>query len=218
MRKEMTQDTVKHIFFVDDEPKIREVISDTIEQIDVKVTCFADGIECLKQMKSHGCDLLITDFKMPGMDGLELMKRAKSLFPWLPVLVITGYGDIPLAVQTMKSGAVDFIEKPLNKENFLTKVKSILQKNASLNNNLIGSLTPREFKILKYVINGKSNRDIAVSLNRSIRTIEVHRAHIMKKFGVESLIELMKKASLLNLVEIPDEEIDKIKNHRKSSS
>jgi two-component system response regulator FixJ len=216
-RGKMTKHTDKRIFFVDDEPKIREVVGDTLEQLDVNVTCFADGAECLKEIKSKGCDLLITDMKMPVMDGLELMKRAKSMSPWLPVLVITGYGDIPLAVETMKSGAVDFMEKPFDKVGLLRKVDSILRKNQSLKTNFLRPLTPSESKILKSVISGKSNREIAESLNRSVRTVEVHRSHIMKKFGVETLVELMKKAALLGLVEISEETGDDTEKQNKTT-
>ncbi len=210
----MAKDKVKHVFFVDDEPKVCEVISETLEQLDLKVTCFAGGNECLEQLESHGCDLLITDLKMPEMDGLELMKKAKSLAPWMPVIVITGYGDIPMAVKTVKSGAVDFIEKPLEKETFLRKVQSILQKSSSFNKYIGRPLTKSESQIFKHVIDGKSNREIARELHRSIRTIEVHRSRIMQKFGVESLVDLIKKAAVMGLVEMSNEEKSQAQKHR----
>lgn len=214
----MAQDNASHVFFVDDEPKIREVVGETLEQLDLKITCFANGPECLKQMEIRRCDLLITDLKMPGMDGLELMKKAKELAPWMPVLVITGYGDIPLAVRTVKSGAVDFIEKPLEKETFLRKVSSILQQTSSFKKYLGKPLTRSESTILKHVIDGKSNREIANELHRSVRTIEVHRSRIMQKFGVESLVELIKRAAVMGLVEISEQEQNKVKKKYKKEN
>lgn len=211
----MAKEDKRHIFLVDDEPKVREVVGETLEQLGVRVTCFAGGAECLAHMESRQCDLLITDLKMPGMDGLELMKKAKVLAPWMPVLVITGYGDIPLAVQSVKSGAVDFIEKPLEKETFLRKVKSILQRNVSFKKYLGKPLTRRESQILKYIIDGKSNREIAQESHRSVRTIEVHRSRIMQKFGVDSLVDLIKKAAAMGLMEMSNEEYYHAQNGRK---
>ena len=139
----MTNETVKHIFFVDDEPKIREVIGETLEQLKVNVTCFASGIECLEKIGTTQCDLLITDLKMTGMDGIELMRKAKDIVPWMPVLIITAYGDIPIAVKSVKSGAIDFIEKPLEKDSFLRKVKTILDDNSSFHKPLQTSYQER---------------------------------------------------------------------------
>lgn len=210
----MKKEKLTHIFFVDDEPRVRKVVSETLEQLDVKVTCFAGGVECLDKMQSQTCDLLITDLKMPGIDGLELMKNARNIAPWMPVLVITGYGDIPTAVESVKSGAVDFIEKPLELETFLRKIKSILQKSSSFKKYLGKPLTRSESKILKHVIDGKSNREIAQELHRSVRTIEVHRSRIMQKFGVENLVDLIKRAAVMGLVEMPDNEKDKAQKSR----
>jgi two-component system response regulator FixJ len=214
----MTEQLLKHIFFVDDEPKVREVICDTLEQLDVKVSCFASGTECLAQMQSIRCDLLITDLRMPGMDGLELMKNAKNIIPWLPVLVITGYGDIPLAVKTVKSGAADFIEKPLEKDSFLNKVKSILEKYSFAGKYLLRPLTKSESQIFRHVIEGKSNREIAELLHRSVRTIEVHRSRIMKKFGVDNMVELVKRATIMGLLEISDDEKQQNKNKNENKN
>ncbi len=202
----MAKETQKQIFFVDDEPKIRDVIGDTFEQIDVDVTCFASGPECLEKIESQRCDLLITDLKMPGMDGLELMRKAKEVIPWLPVLVITAYGDIPIAVKTVKSGAVDFIEKPLEKDSFLRKVQSILNDNSSYQTYPYKPLTKSEAQIFKHIIDGQSNRKIAELLHRSIRTIEVHRYRIMRKFDVDNMVDLVKKAASLGLIEAANQE------------
>jgi len=190
-----------HIFFTDDEPKICRVIEEILEQNGLKVSCFGCPVECIEELQVQRCDLLITDLKMPKMDGIDLMRETKQLNPLLPVLIITGYGDIPTAVEAIKAGANDFIEKPLDKKRFVSKVKSLLPDNG--NHKHVGrSLTQTESKILKSVLNGKSNKKIAELLNRSRRTIEVHRAHIMKKFGADNLVNLVKYASVMGLIEL----------------
>lgn len=198
----------QHIFFVDDEPKVRKVIKETLEQLDLEVSCFSSGAECLKELGSQVCDLLITDVKMPEMNGIELMMQAKRVVPWLPVLVITGYGDIPMAVKAVKAGAVDFIEKPLAKESFLLRVKSILKEHTSNHRPRGKPLTKNETGILKLIIEGKSNREIAQLLHRSIRTVEVHRARVMKKLDADNLVDLIKTAVKMGLVEMPEERND----------
>jgi two-component system response regulator FixJ len=192
----------QHIFFLDDEPTIREVVRETLEDSKFRVSCFGDPSECLAGLRSKRCDLLITDLKMPDKDGIELLADVQHLAPWVPVLMITGYGDIPTAVKAMKAGAVDFIEKPLEKKDFVRKIKSILKKNASTHPDLGTSLTRAEKKILQLVILGKSNKEIATLLHRSSRTIEVHRAHIMHKLGVDNLVDLVKRVAVMGLIDL----------------
>lgn len=192
----------RHIFFVDDEPKIREVIKDTLVQLGLKVICFANAEDCLTQLGSQRCDLLITDMKMPGMSGIELLKQVKRFAPWLPVLIVTGYGDVPTSVAAMKAGAEDFIEKPLDTDTLSEKVGSLLQNNAIVDFFRDNPLTNNELRILRLVIEGKSSKEIANMLHRSIRTVEVHRARIMKKLEVNNLIDLVKRVMLMGLVDI----------------
>ena len=194
----------RHIFFVDDEPKVREVVGETLEQLGSKISCFANAPECLEQLVIQRCDLLITDMKMPGMNGIELLMEAKRIAPWLPVLVVTGYGDIPTAVNAVKAGAVDFIEKPLETETFLRKVKSLMRRNAVLDFMKNKPLTRTEAKILRLVIQGKSSKEIANLLHRSVRTIEVHRARVMHKLGVDNLVDLIKRAVVMGLTDLID--------------
>ena len=206
----MTNIVEKHIFFLDDEPTIREVVRETLEESDFKVSCFGSPIECLAQLRSKKCDLLITDLKMPEKDGIELLVDVKHLAPWVPVLMITGYGDIPTAVKAMKAGAADFIEKPLDKKNFVRKIRSVLHKNVATHPDLGDSLTRNETRVLQLIIDGKSNKEIGNLLHRSSRTIEVHRAHIMHKLGVDNLIDLVKRVASMGLVDLgqiqlPDE-------------
>lgn len=197
-----TNDREKHIFFLDDEPTIRKVVKETLEESHFNISCFGNPFECLAQLRSKKCDLLITDLKIPEKDGIELLIDVKQLAPWVPVLMITGYGDIPTAVKAMKAGAVDFIEKPLDKKNLVQKIKSILQKNVSAHADLGTSLTRTEKKILQLVINGMSNKEISSLLHRSPRTIEVHRAHIMHKLGVDNLVDLVKRVASMGLVDL----------------
>lgn len=114
-------------------------------------------------------------------------------------MVISGYGDVPTAVEAVKAGAVDFLEKPLDKKSFIRKVKSILSENG--NHKPLGKpLTQSEQRVLKLVLDGKSNREIAGLLSRSQRTIEAHRGHVMQKLGAESVVDLVRRAAMMGLV------------------
>jgi FixJ family two-component response regulator len=145
---------------------------------------------------------------MPEMDGIQLLQKAKHITPWVPVLVITGYGDIPTAVTAVKGGAADFIEKPLDRESFLRKVNSILQQSPSIHKYTGKPLTDAEKRVLKMVVEGKSNKEIAFYIHRSVRTVEVHRARLMHKLGVDNLIDLVKRAVEMGLVELPEKKND----------
>ena len=150
---------------------------------------------------------------MPEKDGIELLMDVQHLAPWVPVLIITGYGDTQTAVKAMKAGAVDFIEKPLEKKNFIRKIKSILKQHVSTHPDLGTSLTWTEKKILQLIIDGKSNKEIAIILNRSVRTVEVHRAHIMHKLGSDNLFDLIKRVAAMGLIDLkekPEKEANKL--------
>lgn len=196
----------KHIYFLDDEPAVREIVRETLEDSHFKVRCFGNPIECLAQLRSNKCDLLVTDLKMPEKDGIELLMDVQHLAPWIPVLMITGYGDIPTAVKAIKTGAVDYIEKPLKKKTFVRKIKAILKQNVSTHPDLGNSLTRTEKKILQLVIDGMSNNEIAIMLYLSARTIEVHRAHIMQKLGVDNLVDLVKRIASMGLVDLREKQ------------
>jgi two-component system response regulator FixJ len=196
----MTADN-QHIFFVDDEPAVCRSVSQTLQRCGYTVSCFADADHCLQRLQMQSCDLLITDVRMPGMDGIELVRRAKCIAPWLPILVITGFGDIPMAVRAVKTGAAEFIEKPLQKQSFLEAVQTAL-KQQDLSNLLKGkSLTEKEVAVLRLILRGNSNREIAQTLHRSIRTVEDHRRHIMRKLDVDSIVDLVKRAAVMGLAE-----------------
>ena len=187
------------VFFVDDDAEIHALITEDLGQIHCRVRCFARAAHCLELLDSRNCNLLITDVKMPDMDGLTLLAKARQVAPWVPVLVITGFGDIPIAVTALKLGAVDFIEKPLDRKAFLRKVGDILRENDFVQTPTGGVLTRTEKKVLALILNGHANKEIAHLLDRSLRTVELHRSHIMHKFGVDSIVELVKRSAGLEL-------------------
>ena len=175
------------------------------EQFSTRVTCFPCGSDFLEQLGSHKCDLPITYLRMPEKNGMELLRRVRVVVPWIPVLFLTSYGDIRTAVEAIKAGAVDFIEKPLDKRSFVHKVMSLLPENS--NHEHRGKpLTQSEQRVFQLVIDGKSNRETASLLSRSQRTFEVHRAHVMHKLGVDSLVDLIimtlnRKCQLVSSIE-----------------
>ncbi|MHC4431796.1 MAG: response regulator transcription factor [Planctomycetota bacterium] len=192
----------RKVFVIDDEVKVLEAVGKALGSLSVEVTCFVRPSKCLGLLRSQKCDLLIADLKMPEMDGIEFVTNVQRYAPWVPVLVMTEHGDVPGAVRAMKAGAIDLVEKPLEKDNLIRTVESILQEDV-LSNACVGKpLTAVQTKVLKMVIDGKSNKEIADLLDRSVRTIEVHRAHMMERLGVSSLLELVKRAAALGLVDL----------------
>ena len=199
----------KHIFFLDNEQTICEDVRETLKDSNIKISCFSNPFECLAQLNSKKCDLLITALKISGKDGFEILMDVQHQAPWIPVLVITKSADIPTAVKAIKAGAVDFIEKPLKKKDLILKIKSILKNNVSTHPHLGAPLTQLEKKILQLVIDGKSNKEIAIMFHRSICTIEVHRADIMHKLGVDNRIDLVKRVVVMGLVDLKEKPLAK---------
>jgi FixJ family two-component response regulator len=185
------------IFLVDDDALLLNTVAVMLESAKYESESFRDAIECLTKFNPRSCDLLITDVHIPGMDGIELLHRAKKIAPWVPIIVMTSYADIPIAVQALKEGAFDFIEKPFEVEKFLNVVDLALKQN-QINDPTVGKpLTKTERIVLKLILDGVSNKRIAYMLKRSERTIEVHRSHIMRKLNVDNVVDLVKRASFL---------------------
>ena len=191
----------RHIFLVDDEAGVRKAVGKTLEGGGFAVSCFANAADCLEQILANPkCDLIITDVKMSEMDGMELLTEIKHCAPWMPVLVMTGKGDIPMTTRAFKRGAADFIEKPLSRYVLLSTIDSILKRYRASNPLLGKALTESEVRVLHLVLDSKSNKEIAWLLKRSVRTVEVHRSHIMKKFGVDNVVSLVKRAIQMELI------------------
>ena len=201
-----TNITKQHVFLVDDEPNVRKMVGRTLEQFGLKVSCFGCGSDCLKELRSETCDLLVTDVKMPGMNGIELLTEVKRIFPLLPVLIMSGYGDIPMATEALKLGALDFIEKPLDRQSFLLAVESALSRKPKHCRSSGKMLTKTETEVLRLILDGKSNKEIAYVRHRSVRTIEDQRASIMLKLGVDNLVDLVKQIAAVRLVALPENE------------
>jgi len=196
-----TQETRSVVFFVDDEPSVCKAVGQSLAELPCQFRPFHRGEECLKAVRAGHpeCDLLITDLSMPDMDGLELLKAVRKIRPHLPVLVVTGYGDIPVAVKAMKAGAVDFIEKPLDEGTFVPLVRSLLDRSQAESSKR-PPLTEAERKILNLIVDGKGNKEMAYLLHCSIRTVENHRYRMMRKLNVDGTASLVKIAITQGLV------------------
>jgi two-component system response regulator FixJ len=195
----MADNPSKDIFLVDDEPDVRLVVSRTLESLGFRVTCFSSGTDCLRQLRSQRCDLLIADVKMSGMDGLELLNKVKRMIPSLPILIVTGYGDIPMVVTALKAGASDFLEKPLDMQSLQSTVASLLAPDSRPHPPANQALTKIEADVLQLILEGKSNSEIAKIMCRSHRTIEDHRANILRKFDVDNLVDLVRQVAVVRM-------------------
>jgi len=167
------------------------------------VTLFDSALKFLENMPSLAFGCVVSDVRMPGMDGIDLLRQIKKEPKTLPIVIMTGHGDIPLAVEAMKLGAIDFLEKPFEDERLVTMISSALSqatdnsRNESINadiNSRIASLSPRERQVMDGLVAGLSNKLIARDYNISPRTIEVYRANVMTKMQASSISELVRLA------------------------
>lgn len=199
--REMENISEHHVFFLDDDKRIRDVVRRILEGVGVKVSCFGDSISCMSRLRTEKCSLLITDLKMPDSDGIEVLRQVRSLAPWVPVLLISGYGDVSSAVRAMKAGAVDFIEKPLDRTSFILKITSLLSDSYIADSYHGKPLSHAEKTVLGLVIEGKSSKEIARQLHRSVRTIEGHRSHLMHKLRARNLMDLVRHVVSMGLID-----------------
>lgn len=204
----MPSSPVVHV--IDDDDAARDSLSFLLstDQIEVRSYETAPAFLSIAKTVSDGC--VITDVRMPGMTGIELLKRLREMGNDVPVIVITGHGDIPLAVEAMKYGAVDFFEKPYDDDALLTAVKSALNRQqgaaqkaadrAELNERL-ATLSNRERQVLEGLVAGKPNKIIAFDYEISPRTVEIYRANVMTKMQATSLSELVRMAMMAGILD-----------------
>lgn len=199
------------VYVVDDDQAMVESLSWIIQSVGLKTKTFVRAQDFLVEYDpaQHGCILL--DVRMPGMSGPELQARLNGLGAALPIIFISGHGDVPLAVRVMKAGAVDFLTKPFNDQVLLESINKALrvdktnrekqQENAQAEAKF-ALLSPREIQVLQGIVAGKQNKVISAELNISLKTVEAHRASVMKKMSVKSVPELVKMV-LTNGVQEP---------------
>jgi two-component system response regulator FixJ len=184
------------VHIVDDDVAVRQSLAFLLATAGLAVKVYETAGDFLDRLESSATGCVITDVRMPEIDGIELLRRLRRKASALPVIVITGHADIPLAVQAMKEGAVDFIEKPFDDERLLSAVRSSLAQAPNLEMTAhadLEKLSERERQVLDGVIAGKQNKVIAHDLGLSPRTVEVYRANVMSKMNVDSLPELVRK-------------------------
>jgi two-component system response regulator FixJ len=189
------------VFVVDDDEAALDSLVVLLRSEGLNPKAFSSAEDFLASVTTDARGCVITDVRMPGMDGVELLKNLKAMGCLLPVVVITGHADVTVAVQAMKAGAADFIEKPFESELILRLVRACLEENAeALDANAkivrvrrrMESLTARERQVLDEIIKGASNKQIAASLAISPRTVEIYRANVMSKMRADSLSELVR--------------------------
>ena len=189
------------IHVIDDDAAVRDALTFLFEAAGFAVRSYDSAAAFLERAAAHGAGCVLTDVRMPDLDGLGLLRRLTELGVAMPVIVMTGHADVPLAVQALKQGAFDFIEKPFDDERLLAAVRDALEAGRQRHHRTAGleaittrltSLTRREREVLDRMVAGSPNKTIAYDLGTSPRTIEVHRARVMEKMQARSLAELVR--------------------------
>ena len=189
------------VFIVDDDEPVRDSIGMLLDTMDIRYRAFADAQSFL-DIYTHGqSGCLVLDIRMPGMSGIELQEKLLEMGAQLPIVFITGHGDIPMAVEAMRRGAVDFIRKPFREQDLLDRIHQALEQNSSRRSSdadikklrkRIAVLTPREYEVFERVTAGQANKVIAIELGISERTVEIHRSQVMQKTQVRTLADLVR--------------------------
>ncbi len=192
-----------NVYVIDDDAAMRDSLDFLLGSADFHVTLFESAHHFLEAVSGLGFGCVVSDVRMPGIDGIELLKRLKASHHTFPVVIMTGHGDVPLAVEAMKLGAVDFLEKPFEDDRLIGMIDAALRQGESSARSeavaldisaRIASLSPRERQVMDGLIAGLSNKLIARDYDISPRTIEVYRANVMTKMQAGSLSELVRLA------------------------
>lgn len=192
------------VFVVDDDDAVRDSLMDLVDSVGLKTEGFPNAQVFLNAYNAalHGC--LVLDIRMPGMSGLELQEKLSELNSSLPIIFITGHGDIPMAVRALQRGAVDFIQKPFRDQELLDRINLALEESTQsqavkeeqreFDTNLL-TLTQREREVMEMIVRGKANKVVAIDLGLSQRTVELHRARVMEKMKARTLADLVRMAT-----------------------
>lgn len=191
----------QRVYLIDDDEAVRDAMSMLLSSADHAFQCFASAEDFLQHHDASWRGCLILDIRMPGMTGLELQKRLLKTGSTLPIIFITGHGDVPMAVEAMRQGAIDFLRKPISETDLLNRIQQALEhesdlikqmKSRKLSMARIETLTQREKQIFKQVAEGHANKAIAIDFGISERTVEVHRSQVMKKLEAKTLAQLVR--------------------------
>jgi len=197
------------VHVIDDDDAIRQSLAFLLKSAQIDVKTYSSAQAFLEAMPDMTASCVITDVRMPGMSGVDLLRRLKELNISVPVIVVTGHGDVPLAVEAMKIGAADFMEKPFDDEALLASVRSALkQRDAESRRQTersevearLAALSPRERDVLNGLVAGRANKQIAFDLGISPRTVEIYRANLMNKMQAGSLSELVRMALTVGIL------------------
>ena len=189
------------VFIVDDDEDVRDSLLELIESVGLQAKDYTSAISFLNEFDVNQPGCILADVRMPGMSGIELQHKLIELNASQPLIIMTGHGDITMAVQAMKDGAFEFLQKPFRDQELLDCISKALEIDNSnrgkfeyqrVNQERIKTLTTREREVIDKVLEGKANKVIARELSISNRTVEIHRAHAMEKLGVNSVAELVK--------------------------
>ena len=197
------------VHVIDDDEELRDSLAFLLRTADLEVMSHASAAAFLDALPLTGLTCIITDVRMPGLSGIDLLRRVRELGIEVPVIVITGHGDVPLAVEAMRFGAVDFLEKPFDDEILLQSVRAALRQQAGAAKrqseraeieNRLAALSPRERDVLGGLVAGRANKQIAFELGISPRTVEIYRANLMDKMQAGSLSDLVRMALIVGIL------------------
>ncbi|WP_095089110.1 response regulator transcription factor [Mesorhizobium sophorae] len=196
------------VLVVDDDPSLREALSSLFRSVGTRVELFGSAPELLNSRLPDGPSCLVLDIRLPEVSGLEFQTQLGKAGIHLPIIFMTGHGDIPMSVRAMKAGAVDFLTKPFRDQDILDAVAGALERDRQRREqdralselqSLLGTLTPRERQVMAFVATGLMNKQIAGEMQLSEITVKIHRGRLMKKMGARTLADLVKMAGALGI-------------------
>ncbi len=200
--------TTPTVFVVDDDEEVRNALKLLLESVGLQVVCYASATEYLEGFDQRLPGCLVVDIRMPGMSGLDMQEKLTEFPIHPPVIIITGHGDVPMAVRAVQAGAVDFIEKPFRDQILLDSVHRAIEMDAERRGEAsrkseiqehLNQLTPREREVLDLVVGGMRNKNISEQLGITLSTVEAHRSRVMEKMQADSLSHLMRMMLTLEL-------------------